>query len=88
MKKLFLTAPLAALDDGALDEVGVRGHEAYEFVVGDFARAEAQLAVDGLALPQQFARRDAQLADQLPQIRLAYRIDEVVALLLINPALP
>ena len=63
------------------------GHEADEFVVGDLAPAQPQLAVDGLARPQKLARLDAHLADQLAQLRLAQRLDVVVDLRVINPAL-
>jgi hypothetical protein len=79
--------PVAALDDGALDEVWVLGHVADEFVVGEFAPAEVQFAVDGLARPQKLARRDAHLPDQFAQLLLADGLDVVVDPLEIDAAL-
>ena len=76
-----------ALDDGALDEVGVLDHQADDFVVGEFALAEFQLLVAGLARAQKLARLGAHLGDQLAQLRLAYRVEVVVDPLVVVTAL-
>jgi hypothetical protein len=71
----------AALDDGALNEVRVLEHQGDDFVVGEFALAQTQLAVDGLARPQEVARRELHLAEQLAQLPLVERGRVVVHLL-------
>ena len=63
------------------------GHEADDFVVGEFATPEPQLLVDRLARSQELARLDAHLPDQLAQLPLPYRVCDVVDLLVRNPAL-
>ena len=77
----------AALDDGALDQFRVLDHRADEVVVGVFVARQIKLAVGGLALAEQLARRQLHLLQQLAQLALAYRRDVVVDLLEINAAL-
>ena len=78
---------VAPLDDGALDEVRVLGHEADDLLVGEFARGESKLFVDRLARAQKLARAYAHLADQLAQLPLAERLGDVVYFLVSDAAL-
>ena len=63
------------------------GHEADDFVVGEFAPGQSKLFVDRLARSQKLARADAHLAYQLAQLLLAERVGDIVDLLVSNPAL-
>ena len=62
-------------------------HESNNLVVGEFAFAESEFFIDGLARPQQFARRQPHLLYQLAQLPLAKRLNVVVDLPEIDPAL-
>ena len=77
----------SAFNDGTLEEVGILDHESNDLVVGEFASAESEFFIDGLARPQQFARRQPHLLYQLTQLRLAERLDVVVDLPVIDAAL-
>ena len=77
----------AALDDGALEEVGVFDHVGDEFVVGEVGAGEVEFAVDGLGRAQEVAGPEAGLANQLAQLRLRERRGVVVDLLVFDAAL-
>jgi hypothetical protein len=70
-----------------LEEVRVFDHESNDLVVGEFAFAESEFFIGGLARPQQCARGQPRLLYQLTQLPLSERLDVVVDLPEIDPAL-
>ena len=63
------------------------GHESNDLVVGEFTCAKPEFAVDRLGRAQQLARPKPRLLYQLAQLPLAERLDVVVDLPEIDPAL-